>query len=54
MYDTMENVQHKGHGDGAELLAEVENNASSIAYPCYDSLEIMEILHYYASNCNTG
>jgi hypothetical protein len=28
----MENVQHKGYEDGAELLAEVENDASSIAY----------------------
>ena len=51
MYDTMESVQHKGHEDGSELLAEVENDASSIAYPCYNS---REILHYYASNCNTG
>jgi histone acetyltransferase (RNA polymerase elongator complex component) len=32
MYDTMENVQHKGYEDGAELLAEAENDASSIAY----------------------
>jgi len=54
MYDAMENVQQKGHEDGAELLAEVENDASSIAYPCYNSREIMEILHYYASNCNNG
>ena len=30
------------------------NDASSISYPCYNSLEIMEILNYYASNCNTG
>jgi hypothetical protein len=41
MHDTMEKVQHKGHEDGAELLSEVENDASSIAYPCHKSREIM-------------
>jgi hypothetical protein len=45
MYDTMENVQHKGYEDGAELLSEVEIDVSSIAYPCYSALEIMEKLH---------
>jgi hypothetical protein len=50
----METFQHKGYEDGAELLAEIEMDVNSIANPCYNSLVVMEILHRYASNCNTG
>jgi hypothetical protein len=52
MYDTMENVQHKGYEDGAELLAEVENGRQFYCLPVFNSLGITEILNYYASNCN--